>query len=74
MMHTWIGLSKRERQQIILKMAADVDLARGLSPLICHNIQENAETQSQEYNKQVGTWILFYSNHGCLRAWETNWL
>ena len=22
----------------------------------------------KEYNKQVGTWILFYSKHGCLRA------
>ena len=22
----------------------------------------------KEHNKQVGTWILFYSNHGCLRA------
>ena len=26
----------------------------------------------KEYNKQVGTWILFYSNHGCLRAKEAN--
>ena len=26
----------------------------------------------KEYNKQVGTWILFHSNHGCLRAQEAN--
>ena len=26
----------------------------------------------KEYNKQVGTWILFYFNHGCLRAKEGN--
>ena len=29
-------------------------------------------TESKEYNKQVGTWILFYFNHGCLRAKEAN--
>ena len=26
----------------------------------------------KEYNKQVGTWILFYFNQGCLRAKEGN--
>ena len=26
----------------------------------------------KEYNKQVGTWILFYFTHGCLRDKEAN--
>ena len=46
MIHTEISFSNRENQRI-LKMAADVDLAVGLSPVICHDIQRNAETQSQ---------------------------
>ena len=44
MMYTGIGFSNRERQRI-LKMAADVDLAGGLSPVICHDKQRSAETQ-----------------------------
>ena len=33
---------------------------------------ENCRNTVKEYNKQVGTWILFYFNHGCLRAKEAN--
>ena len=36
MMHTGIGFSNR-------KMAADVDVAGGLSPVICHDIRRNAK-------------------------------
>ena len=28
--------------------------------------------RNTESNKQVGTWILFYFNHGCSRAKEAN--
>ena len=37
--------------------------------LECYNIcREMQRHRVKEYNKQVGIWILFYSNHSCLRA------
>ena len=59
MMHPGISFSKRERQRI-LKMAADVDLAGGLSPVICHDIQRNAKTQSQRI-QQASRYMDFIS-------------
>ena len=59
MMHTGIGFSNRERQRI-RKMPADVYLAGGLSSVICHDIQKNAETQSQRI-QQASRYMDFIS-------------
>ena len=59
MMYTGIGFSNRERQRI-LKMAADVELAGGSSLVIFHDIQRNAETQSQRI-QQASRYMDFIS-------------